>query len=105
MLGAVVVAGVFSANAGAHRRPPLHHITLFGASSAAALNWDATARAQLTKANRVTFELQPCGRLSTPGCFTPPPPSVLSRVRPLGRRTGPAAGGLIRSTATPTCAT
>jgi hypothetical protein len=95
MFGAVVVAAVFSATAVALRRPPLQHVTIFGDSSAAALNWDATARAQLTKANRVTFELQPCGRLWTPGCFSPPPPSVLSEVRTLGHRIGPTAVVLI----------
>jgi hypothetical protein len=95
MLSAVVVAGVLSANAVALHRPPLQHITIFGDSSAAALNWVPAARAVLTKANRVTLELQPCGRLATPGCFTPPPPSVLSEVRTLGRRTGPTAVVLI----------
>ena len=38
------------------------------------------------------FELHPCGRLSTPGCFANgPPPSVLSSIRTLGRRIGPTA--------------
>lgn len=90
LLGGLAVAVcLFSANAVAHRRPPLQHVTIFGDSSAAALNWDSTAREEVTRSNQVTFELQPCGRLTTPGCFSPPPPSVLSEVRALGRRIGP----------------
>ena len=89
LLGAFVVACLLSASAVAHKRPPLQHVTIFGDSSAAALNWDSQARAEVEKGNRVRFELQPCGRLSTPGCFSPPPPSVLSEVRTLGRRIGP----------------
>lgn len=87
--GFAAAACLFSASAVANRRPPLQHVTIFGDSSAAALNWDASAREEITKANRVTFELQPCGRLSTPGCISPPPPSVLTEVRTLGRRIGP----------------
>ncbi|MDX6479762.1 MAG: hypothetical protein QOG85_272 [Gaiellaceae bacterium] len=68
---------------------PLKHVTIFGDSSAAALSWDSQARAEIEKANRVTYELQPCGRLTTPGCISPPPPSVLSEVRTLDRRIGP----------------
>jgi len=89
LLGAFVVACLLSASAVAHKRPPLQHVTIFGDSSAAALNWDSQARAEVEKGNRVRFELQPCGRLSTPGCFSPPPPSVLSEVRTLGHRIGP----------------
>lgn len=89
LLSASVVAGLFTTNAVALRRPPLQHVTIFGDSSAAALNWVAAAREEITKANQVTFELQGCGRLTTPGCFSPPPPSVLSEVRALGRRMGP----------------
>lgn len=89
LLGAFVAAFLFSANAVAHRRPPLQHVTIFGDSSAAALNWDAQAKEEVTKSNRVTFGLQPCGRLTTPGCFSPPPPSVLSQIRTLGRKLGP----------------
>ena len=95
LLSAVVVAGLFSANAVAHKRPPLQHVTIFGDSSAAALKWVSTARAAIERGNRVTYELQGCGRLATPGCFYPPPPSVLSEVRALGRRTGPTAVVLI----------
>ena len=89
VLGGLVAACVFSASAVGHARPPLKHVTIFGDSVASALNWDTTARDVIENGNRVTFELQPCGRLSTPGCFTPPPPSVLSEVKTLGRRIGP----------------
>ena len=89
MLSGLVVACLLSANAVAHRRPPLQHVTIFGDSSAAALNWDATALDEIKRGNRVTLDLQPCGRLTTPGCFSPPPPSVLSEVRTLGHRMGP----------------
>jgi len=91
LLSALAVACLLSASAAATRRPPLQHVTIFGDSSASALKWDATALEQITKANRVTLELQGCGRLATPGCFSPPPPSVLSEVRTLGRRIGPTA--------------
>jgi hypothetical protein len=65
-------------------------VTIFGDSSAAALNWVPTARQVIERSNRVTYELQPCGRLATPGCLTyHPPPSVLSEVRTLRRRIGP----------------
>jgi hypothetical protein len=64
-------------------------MTIFGDSVASALNWDSTAKDEIEKGNRVTFELQPCGRLTTPGCFSPPPPSVLSEIKTLGRRIGP----------------
>ena len=90
LLVALVLACFFSATAVAHKRPPLQHVTIFGDSSAAALNWDSTAREEVEKANRVTLELQPCGRLTTPGCLVHnPPPSVLTEVRTLGRRIGP----------------
>jgi hypothetical protein len=88
LLSGLAVAGLLSANAVAHK-PRLQHVTIFGDSSAAALNWDSTAREEVTKANRVTFELRPCGRLTTPGCISPPPPSVLSEIRALGRKIGP----------------
>jgi hypothetical protein len=85
----LVVACLISANAVARNTRTLQHVTIFGDSSAAALTWDSAARAEVEKGNRVTFELQGCGRLWTPGCFNPPPPSVLSEVRALGRRIGP----------------
>jgi hypothetical protein len=85
----IVIACLVTATAVAHKRPPNQHVTIFGDSVASALNWDPQAKAEVTKANRVTFELQPCGRLTTPGCFNPPPPSVLSEVKTLGRKIGP----------------
>ena len=90
VLSGLVVACAFSATAVAHKRPPLQHVTIFGDSVASALTWDPTAREVIEKGNRVTFELQPCGRLSTPGCLVShPPPSVLSEVKTLGHRIGP----------------
>ena len=91
LLSGLVAACLFYANAVAHKRPPLQHVTIFGDSSAAALNWDSTAREVIEKSNRVTYELQPCGRLTTPGCLVyHPPPSVLNEVRTLRRRIGPS---------------
>ena len=84
---------MLSANAVAHTRPPLQHVTIFGDSEAAALDWDSQARTPLENANRVTYALHPCGRLTTPGCINPPPPSTLSAVRSLGRGIG-LVGGL-----------
>jgi hypothetical protein len=89
VLSGVLVACVLSASAVAHKRPPLQHVTIFGDSSASALKWDPAALQQVEKANRVTLELQGCGRLTTPGCFSPPPPSVLSEVQALGHQIGP----------------
>ena len=89
--GLVVVACLLSGNAVAQKRPPLKHVTIFGDSVASALSWAPQARAEVERGNRVTLELQPCGRLATPGCFSPPPPSVLKEVRTLGRRIGPTA--------------
>jgi hypothetical protein len=95
LLTGFVAACLLSANAVAGKRPPLQHVTIFGDSSAAALIWDSTALQKIENGNRVTLELQGCGRLATPGCFSPPPPSVLSEVRTLGRRIGPTAVVLI----------
>jgi len=95
LLCGLVVAGLLTANAVAHKSP-LQHVTIFGDSSAAALNWDAAARAEVEKGNRVTFELQPCGRLTTPGCLgNGQPPSTLSVIRALGRRMGPTVVVLV----------
>jgi hypothetical protein len=92
LLSGFVAACLLSANAGAHRHPKLQHVTIFGDSSAAALNWDSQARDELEKANRVTYRLEPCGRLTTPGCLSNgQPPSTLSEVRSLGRAIGPTA--------------
>lgn len=68
---------------------------MFSDSVAAALNWDSTARKVLERGNRLTLDLTPCGRLTTPGCISPPPPSVLKEVRRLGRRIGPTVVVLI----------
>jgi hypothetical protein len=86
----LVAASFLTANAVAHKHPQLQHVTIFGDSVAAALDWDPTARQVVEKGNRVTYELQPCGRLTTPGCLVShPPPSVLSEIKTLGRRIGP----------------
>ena len=95
LFGGLVAACVFSATAVAHKRPPMQHVTIFGDSVASALNWVPTAKAEVEKGNRVTFELHPCGRLTTPGCISPPPPSVLASVSTLGRRIGPTAVVLV----------
>ena len=68
---------------------PDQHLTLFTDSSGASLGWDSTAKRIVEHGNRVLFEFHPCGRLVQPGCIVPPPPSVLSVVRELGRRIGP----------------
>ena len=73
----------------------LQHVTIFGDSVAAAFTWDPTARAVLTQGDRVTFDLSPCGRLTQPGCMTPPPPSVFRKVELMGRRIGPTVVVLV----------
>jgi hypothetical protein len=78
-----------AATALAAKKRPLRHVTIFGDSVAAALNWDSTAKRIVERGNRVLFELHPCGRLVQPGCISPPPPSVLHDVRQLGRKIGP----------------
>jgi hypothetical protein len=78
-----------AATALAATKRPLRHVTIFGDSVAAALNWDSTAKRIVERGNRVLFELHPCGRLVQPGCISPPPPSVLHDVRQLGRKIGP----------------
>lgn len=89
LLGAVVLCCVLAATAVARSSRPDQHLTLFTDSSGASLGWDSTARRIVAHGNRVLFELHPCGRLVQPGCIAPPPPSVLSDVRRLGRRIGP----------------
>jgi hypothetical protein len=76
-------------------KAPLQHVTIFGDSVAAAFTWDPRARTVLTEGNRVTFDLSPCGRLTEPGCITPPPPSVFKKVELLGRRVGPTVVVLV----------
>jgi hypothetical protein len=80
---------VVATTAAAGKARPDQHLTLFTDSSGASLGWDSTAKQIMEHGNRVLFELHPCGRLVQPGCISPPPPSVLSVVRELGRRIGP----------------
>ncbi|HLX33357.1 MAG TPA: hypothetical protein VKR79_11445 [Gaiellaceae bacterium] len=96
LLLVVVLGCAFTASAIAgKRKAPLQHVTIFGDSVAAALDWDPTARDVLEHGDRLTLELAPCGRLWTTGCFNPPPPSVLTEVRTLGSRIGPTAVVLV----------
>lgn len=83
-VGCAAVAAPSSA-----QQRPLQHVTIFGDSVAAALNWDSTAAQVLEQGDRVTFDLAPCRRLWTPGCLTPPPPSMLQDVLRMRRRIGP----------------
>lgn len=88
-------AGAAAAAPAAHRQQPLQHVTIFGDSVAAALDWDSTAREVLEHGDRLTLDLAPCRRLWTAGCLSPPPPSVLEDVRKLGRRLGPTVVVLV----------
>jgi len=81
--------------ASAAKQAPLQHVTIFGDSVAAAFTWDPTAKAVLARGNRLTFDLSPCGRLTLPGCVSPPPPSVLKEVELLGWKIGPTAVVLV----------
>jgi hypothetical protein len=94
---AVVVAYCCAAASGATaaKKRPLQHVTIFGDSVAAAFTWDPTARLVLARGDRLTLDLSPCGRLTQPGCDTPPPPSVLKKVELLGHRIGPTAVVLV----------
>ena len=80
-----------ASGAAAAQKRPLQHVTIFGDSVAAVFTWDPTARQVLDRADRLTWDLHPCGRLIQPGCDSPPPPSVLEEVELLGRRVGPTA--------------
>lgn len=84
-----------SAASAAGKKPQLQHVTIFGDSVAAAFTWDPTARTVLAQGDRVTFDLSPCGRLTQPGCTTPPPPSVFKKVELIGRRIGPTVVVLV----------
>jgi hypothetical protein len=77
------------ATASAGKTRPNQRVTIFTDSSGASLAWDSTARNIIEHGNRARLELYPCGRLTQPGCLTPPPPSVLATVRKLGRDIGP----------------
>ncbi|MFL5959023.1 MAG: hypothetical protein ACJ75G_01970 [Gaiellaceae bacterium] len=97
LASSLVVASccALASGAAAAKKRPLQHVTIFGDSVAAALTWDPTAREVLARGNRLTLDLAPCGRLTQPGCVSPPPPSVLKEVRLLGRRIGPTAVVLV----------
>jgi hypothetical protein len=90
---ALCCAAASAASAAQMRR--LQHVTIFGDSVAAAFTWDPTARQVLARGDRIKLELSSCGRLTQPGCFTPPPPSVLKKVELLGHRIGPTAVVLV----------
>jgi hypothetical protein len=77
-----------AATASAAETKALQHVTIFGDSVAAVFTWDPTARTVLTQGDRVTFDLSACGRLTLPGCITPPPPSVFRKVELMGHRIG-----------------
>lgn len=89
-LGGAVVAAPSAA-----QRKPFQHVTVFGDSVAAALNWDSTAAQVLEQDDRVTLDLAPCRRLWTAGCLTPPPPSMLQDVLRMRRRIGPTVVALV----------
>jgi hypothetical protein len=89
LLAATFLCCGVAATAVAGQQRPDQHLTLFSDSSGASLGWDSTAKRIVEHGNRVLLELHPCGRLVQPGCISPPPPSVLSIVRKLGRRIGP----------------
>lgn len=95
MLVAVAGCLAFAAAAPATPRRPLQHVTIFGDSVAAALDWDSTALQVLERGDRLTLDLAPCRRLWTTGCLSPPPPSMLQDVRKLGRRLGPTVVVLV----------
>lgn len=92
VLGSLLVP---AAPAGAAQGRPLQHVTIFGDSVAAALDWDSTAADVLEQGDRVTFDLAPCRRLWTPGCLSPPPPSMLQDVLRMRRRIGPTVVVLV----------
>jgi hypothetical protein len=94
LLATLALACVLAATAGAGKRR-LQHVTIFGDSVAAALDYVPTAKKVLARGNRVTLELAPCRRLTTRGCFSPPAPSVLKDVRRLGHKLGPTVVVLV----------
>jgi hypothetical protein len=93
-LALALCCGVASA-ASAAGKTQMQHVTIFGDSVAAAFTWDPRARTVLASGNRVTLDLSPCGRLTEPGCITPPPPSVFKKIELLGRRVGPTVVVLV----------
>jgi hypothetical protein len=92
---AVAACCALVSTASAAGEQALQHVTIFGDSVAAAFTWDPTARTVLTQGDRVTFDVSPCGRLTQPGCITPPPPSVFRKVELMGRRIGPTVVVLV----------
>jgi hypothetical protein len=92
---AVALCCALVSTASAAGTKALQHVTIFGDSVAAAFTWDPTARSVLAAGDRVTFDLSPCGRLTQPGCLTPPPPSVFTKVELLGHRVGPTVVVLV----------
>jgi hypothetical protein len=84
----LALCGAFAAAASATQTNALQHVTIFGDSVAAAFTWDPRARTVLAQGDRITLVVSPCGRLTQPGCVTPPPPSVFRKVELMGRRIG-----------------
>jgi hypothetical protein len=95
LIAVAILGCALSTAADAGKRRPLQHVTIFGDSVAAALDWDPTAAKVLARGNRLTLDLAPCRRLTKPGCISPPPPSVLKDIRKLGRRIGPTVVVLV----------
>jgi hypothetical protein len=91
----VVLCCAALAASSAAQTTKVQHVTIFGDSVASALNWDSTARDVLEQGNRVTFDLAPCRRLWTPGCITPPPPSMLQDILHMRRNVGPTVVALV----------
>jgi hypothetical protein len=91
----VAVCCALASAAPAAENTRLQHVTIFGDSVAAVFTWDPTAIGVLAQGNRLTYDLSPCGRLTEPGCDSPPPPSVLKEVELLGRRIGTTAVVLV----------
>ncbi len=92
---AVALCCAFATAASASQTKALQHVTIFGDSVAATLTWDPAARTVLAQGDRLTLDLSPCGRLTQPGCTTPPPPSVFRKVELIGRRIGPTVVVLV----------
>jgi hypothetical protein len=95
LLAVVALACALAATAPAAKRRALQHVTIFGDSVAAALDYDTTAREVLTRGDRLRLDLAPCRRLTVPGCISPAPSSVLKDVRQLGRKLGPTVVVLV----------
>ena len=92
---AVALCCALASAAASAEQTSLQHVTIFGDSVAAAFTWDPAARTVLAQGDRITLDLSPCGRLTQPGCITPPPPSVFRKVELMGRRIGPTVVVLV----------